>query len=151
MEITMELLTWAAAECKRQQSGEDSVPRMVEATLYCYTDMRETWVQTLLKLAEIVEPVKNVYGFRRQPVTIRGKVIPAYDNFYEHMEFLCGEAAVYGITPEEWYQEFETLHPFNDGNGRVGAIMYNYLRGSELNEMVVPPDYFDSSQLTTEQ
>ena len=139
----MNLINWCADECERQQSGEKSVARMVEAFLYCNkddNDVRETWVRLVQRLGEIVEPEKNVFGFRRQPVTIHGEVIPVFD-FYEKMERLCGYAAVYQITPEEWYQEFQTLHPFNDGNGRVGAIMYNYLLGSSQDKLLVPPKY----------
>lgn len=32
------------------------------------------------------------------------------------------------LTPEEFYWEFERIHPFHDGNGRVGAILYSLLK-----------------------
>ena len=32
------------------------------------------------------------------------------------------------ITPEEFYWEFERIHPFIYGNGRVGAILYSVLK-----------------------
>ena len=45
-----------------------------------------------------------------------------------------------GITPEEFYQEFESIHPGIDGNGRVGCILYNFLRGS-MNIPIKPPEF----------
>jgi fido (protein-threonine AMPylation protein) len=44
------------------------------------------------------------------------------------------------VSASEFYQEFETLHPFNDGNGRVGAILFNLLNGT-LSDPIVPPPY----------
>lgn len=140
MNITSKLVHWAADECVRQQSGEKSVAHMIDAVLWINGGYRSTWVESLLKLAELVEPEKNKYGFRRQPVTIGGTVVPVYE-FEEKLMRLCGWAAINQITPDEWYQEFEALHPFNDGNGRIGAIIYNYLKGNDENSMKVPPPY----------
>lgn len=44
------------------------------------------------------------------------------------------------LTPAQIYQEFETIHPFEGGNGRVGAPLYNMARGKML-ELETPPSY----------
>ena len=44
------------------------------------------------------------------------------------------------ITPEEFYQQFEEIHPCEDGNGRVGAILYNCMKAS-LFDPIHPPAF----------
>jgi hypothetical protein len=43
------------------------------------------------------------------------------------------------MTPLEFYKEFETVHPFVDGNGRVGKVLYCWLLGELLNLSFPPP------------
>jgi hypothetical protein len=42
---------------------------------------------------------------------------------------------------DEWYAAFEFLHPFRDGNGRTGKILFNWLTGT-LENPVLMLDYF---------
>lgn len=40
-----------------------------------------------------------------------------------------------------FYFEYEQIHPFSDGNGRTGKILYNYLLDS-MDDPVLPPNFF---------
>lgn len=45
------------------------------------------------------------------------------------------------LSPAMAYKEFEEIHPFSDGNGRVGKILFNWLLGM-LHEPAMPPNFF---------
>jgi hypothetical protein len=47
------------------------------------------------------------------------------------------------MTPEEAYKEFEEIHPFRDGNGRVGKIIFNWLKG-KLDDPAMPPNFWSN-------
>jgi hypothetical protein len=95
----------------------------------------------VLKLAEMVEPNLSP-GWRNTTVTICGIVAgsqPAYVtrdmtelglmlNSYssdEHPQ-LFGQP----LTAQWLYERFEDIHPREDGNGRTGKIIYNWLMGT---------------------
>jgi fido (protein-threonine AMPylation protein) len=45
------------------------------------------------------------------------------------------------MTPDEAYLEFEEIHPFVDGNGRAGKIIFNWLADS-LGDPKMPPNFW---------
>jgi hypothetical protein len=151
MNFNTEQIYFCARECERQHSGEMSVGWMLVA-LYnarrmAHTDSetsefqhdytRQITIDDILALGQEVEPTINGPRFRRIPITIGDTVITwetinhSLFNLLKHQE---------DVTPTEFYQEFETIHPFEDGNGRVGAILYNWLRCS-LDFPTIPPEY----------
>lgn len=136
---TQKVIDFCAYECWKQQSGELSVARMCRAYAYAQYAILGLNVEHLLVLARTVEPVLNAQGYRLIPVGFAdGSLALDYSLVPRAMLNLLDEQTA--LTPEEFYQEFETIHPFVDGNGRLGAILYNYLRSS-LDNPVEPPKY----------
>lgn len=138
---------FCAEECRRQGSGEESVAWMCDAL-----DFAETYGNDLvhsdgidpafiITLGQRVEPHKNVSGFRQTPVRIEGATQQplAPDLIEQAVKSLC-TAGFENMTPEEFYLEFEKIHPFIDGNGRVGAILYNFMKGT-LDYPETPPEF----------
>lgn len=88
---------------------------------------------------KLVEPGKNTGSFRNCGVTVGEHVPPGPQELDRLMK--RWHENIYVMTPEEAYKEFELIHPFLDGNGRVGKIIYNYLKGT-MDNPVLPPNFF---------
>jgi Fic/DOC family len=101
-------------------------------------------VDTVLEIGAHVEPLVNRGGFRTMPVTVNGNVIDAVrirERVSELMDMASwGQNKEYGLKADEFYQEFERIHPFRDGNGRVGAILYNMLL-ERMSDPIDPPEF----------
>jgi Fic/DOC family len=96
--------------------------------------------QTVKDLGALVNN-KPFLGFRKAPAVFAdGNRAMNPQLICRNLEILLDAAYKEWVTPEEFYQRFEEIHPFFDGNGRVGAIIYNWLKGS-LADPVHPPAF----------
>jgi hypothetical protein len=93
----------------------------------------------ILTLVALIEPEVNRNGFRTTLVRFAdGTVLENQDVIPSQVASLLWVQDT--VTPAQFYQEYEEIHPCDDGNGRAGAILYNLL-GNTLDAPVVPPPF----------
>lgn len=92
-------------------------------------------------LGRLVEREKNGGGFRGCVERVGSHLVPSrpedirprLQRLFEHWGLL---------SPLSLYREFEEIHPFADGNGRVGKILLNWKNGTLLDPVFPPRDFW---------
>ena len=102
----------------------------------------DKFIEFIDNLGKLVEHEKNGSGFRSDiNVRVGNRFAPHYGDVKYLMELLKHWRPETKKEYIEWYRYFEIIHPFVDGNGRVGKILYNWWLEA-LDDPEMPPDLF---------
>jgi hypothetical protein len=151
-ELIMKLVRYCADEVRRQGDGPVNVADMFDAWMQARLDWysgREMTVFMIETWGKLVEPNANSVGFRRQPIGLGGprgwrqigcQAWEIEDRLNQLINMIRAK-----MTPNDAYQYFEeSIHPFLDGNGRTGKILFNFLSGT-LDEPIMPRNNWNVS------
>jgi hypothetical protein len=142
--VPRNVIVWACFEVERQNDPHSYIPNMLDAWYYA---KQLAWgkdypnIADILTIAYLIKPELNVRGVRKVNVSV---------GYNQKMDWHGVPRALTNLvemgkdlSPTDWYREFEEIHPFQDGNGRTGSILWNWLRGT-LEDPHYPPDVFNA-------
>lgn len=133
---------WAAQECSWQVSGEMSVWWMLTGLQFARDTFPSSPMPTLadvITVGQLVEPNVNREGFRRVGVRVGSSIKPDWLEVPDLLDDLISRPPK---EPKDYFEVFEEIHPFRDGNGRTGNILYNWVGGT-LDKVIFPPNLWD--------
>jgi len=145
---------FAAEECERQGVGPMEVFQMCQA-MNLAGHQHFLTVQFVKDLGFLVEPKKNQNGWRRVGVFFTSfvhhsmKEAATPDQIQRLIENLVMALHDGRVDAGEFYKEFELIHPFLDGNGRVGVILFNFINGT-VDVPKPAPDFFGAEGTLSE-
>lgn len=130
------IVSFALEECRRQHDNTvKAVTNLAIAWLLC--NYNKITVDFILALGYLV---KGNRGYRKVPASFRNGNHGLPSELIERqLDKLCENIS--SLTPDEFYREFEEIHPFVDGNGRIGALLWNMLQSNS--DPITPPKLFN--------
>lgn len=141
------IIQFCGEECRRQDTDPTAVHDMLQAWQYMelFEDSLEGFV--VEQLGILVDQEENPTGYRQVPIYFKNSANLPHDNHTTIRREVDNLVDAWNrdiITDEEFYQELMKVHPFLDGNGRVGAILWNWMK----NTMSLPspaPEFKDKT------
>ncbi len=139
----LNVISFCATEVQDQEDKPTRVFNMLHAWSIVARDIKLGEHQNLT-IREMLTPgyvnylamsVHPYQGFiRKGPVVINNRSVgPDYREIPRLMEIVFSKETLNALDPTQVYIEFEEIHPFLDGNGRVGLILFNALKGTMEN------------------
>jgi hypothetical protein len=134
---TDDIVAFCAEEVRRQGDTPWHVYMMYNAWIFAM-DIHVLTHNSIRAIGSMIDEA-NDDGYRNGSVWVGGEekmghsaIHAAMTDWLEHQDKL---------TPIELYKWFEDIHPFFDGNGRTGKVLYNWLKGT-LHSPVWPEDLY---------
>ena len=127
-----EIIRYCVEEVRRQRDTDAHIIHMVRAWAYAiekFDTAPKITPRLIARLGTLVSPLKNPNGFRQCQVVIGEQSTPSWQEVPRLIGVLCAPATLSSLSPQQLYVEFEQIHPFRDGNGRVGKILLCWKAG----------------------
>ena len=129
------LIKWACEEVDKQGDGALSVPGFLTAWDFAHATpypLQKTikCLNARVRRDSSRTPTVRIATYRTTPVTfLNGNTGAKADQIPRLMDQLC-DSDLWDDDREAFVLEFLKIHPFEDGNGRVAAILMNMERSS---------------------
>lgn len=134
--FTNALVRYCVEEVERQHDTPKHVVYMLNAWHYATTKAaprRWPLYEDILVIGHLIKPSHNrVFHPRRCNVLVGTYRAPDWEEVPRLLTEWVDAVWDGRLNADEAYKEFEEIHPFEDGNGRAGKVLYNWLRGTLL-------------------